>query len=556
VAYPGDGDRSQGVERSDSAEAVAERSDTVESRDVDSGRAAFGATDNRSGSMPVLDVVLDPVGPGETGRTDQNPHGIPAPSPERTAVRGLAAGLAVITAAFVALFAADPSRGRFILSSVRRVASPAASTSAHAPTATSASASVAPASVAPAIPPPQPIPGPWRLAQLATTPEIKVVEGTMDRRSFLEAVGSAGVPRAQIYRVLAAFSNVRKFDRSKRHDTFAVALELPSRRVRAFEYQAGPTEIYQARERDDGSLVGEHLDLHVEKKRASAAVVVGEDLATSLQAVGFDPSLVDHLDDALEGRAQLSSLHAGSRLRIVADYETALGAFARYLDVPAIEYLPAEDASALRVYRFHDDKTDGYFDAKGHQPYKGGFRSPIPFARISSGFNMHRMHPILHVVMPHNGIDFAASSGTPVYAACYGNIEWIGDGGASGNLITIRHAGGITTGYAHLSRYAPHLAQGQSVETRQLIGYVGSTGRSTGPHLHFSAKKNGVFIDPMTLRLDGDKVLPKPERPAFEEERAALDKMLDAIPLPPAPPQAAGHAPEPGEADEPMEEAH
>jgi murein DD-endopeptidase MepM/ murein hydrolase activator NlpD len=506
--------------------------------------------------MPVLDVVLDPVQPGELGRTDRNPHGLPLPSPERTAVRGLVAGLAVITAAFVALFVADPSRGRFIVSSVRRVAIPATSTSARATVVASASASAPVVNATPPIAPPQPIPGPWRLAQLPATPEIKVVEGTMDRRSFLEALGAAGVPRAQIYRLIAAFANVRKFDRSRRHDTFAAALELPSRHLRAFEYQSGPTEIYQAREHDDGSLIGERLDLHIEKKRASAAVVVGDDLGASLQAAGLDPTLVDHLDDALEGRAQLSSLHAGSRLRIVTDYETALGVFARYLDVLAIEYLPADDTPALRVYRFHDDKADGYFDAKGHQPYKGGFRSPIPFARISSGFNMHRMHPILHVVMPHNGVDFAASSGTPVYAACFGNIEWIGDGGASGNLVTIRHAGGITTGYAHLSRFAPHLAAGQAVETRQLIGYVGSTGRSTGPHLHFSTKKNGVFIDPLSLRLDGDKVLPKPERPAFEDQRAALDKLIDAIPLPPAPPQAAGHAPEPGETDEPMEESH
>jgi murein DD-endopeptidase MepM/ murein hydrolase activator NlpD len=201
-----------------------------------------------------------------------------------------------------------------------------------------------------------------------------------------------------------------------------------------------------------------------------------------------------------------------------------------------VEYLSADpDVNPLRVYRFHSDKAQGFFDAKGHQPYKGGFRSPIPFARISSRFNMRRMHPILHVIMPHNGVDFVASTGTPVYAACGGNIEWIGDGGPSGNLVTIRHANGITTGYAHLSRFAPHLSQGTPVETRQLVGYVGSTGRSTGPHLHFSAKRNGVFIDPLGLKLDGDRVLPKSERTTFEDQRAAMDKLLEAIPLPPAP---------------------
>jgi murein DD-endopeptidase MepM/ murein hydrolase activator NlpD len=535
----------------------------VERPDAPESDVATAPPPERSGSMPDIDVVLDPVRPGDGRRADPNPHGIQADaSPERVAVRGLVIGLVAIAATFVALFAADPSRARFLFASFRRGAPPATPESARPAASAStmpATSSAAPMPKAPpAIPPAQPIAGPWRISQLAASPDVKVVEGTMDRRSFIEALTSAGVPHGQVYRILGAFAGVRKFDRSRRHDTFTVALALPSHRVRAFEYQAGSTEIYQARERDDGTLGAEKLDLHVEKKRAAAAVVVGDDLGASLQGAGFDPSLVDHLDDALEGRAQLSSLRPGSRLRIVVDYETALGAFAHYDDVVAVEFLPSDsDASPLRVYRFHSDKSDGYFDAKGHQPYKGGFRSPIPFARISSRFNMHRMHPILHVVMPHNGVDFAASIGTPVYAACNGDVEWIGDGGASGNLITIRHSDGITTGYAHLSRFAPHLAHGQAVETRQLIGYVGSTGRSTGPHLHFSAKKNGVFIDPLSLKLDGDKVLPKPDRPAFDEQRTADDKLLEEIPLPPAQPEAMERRPESNENEElePMEES-
>jgi murein DD-endopeptidase MepM/ murein hydrolase activator NlpD len=167
---------------------------------------------------------------------------------------------------------------------------------------------------------------------------------------------------------------------------------------------------------------------------------------------------------------------------------------------------------------------------------------------------MHRMHPILHVVMPHNGVDFVADAGTPVFAACHGSIESVGDSGPSGNLVTIRHADGISTGYAHLSRFAPRLAAGQSVETRQLVGYVGSTGRSTGPHLHFSAKRNGIFIDPLSLKLDGDRVLPRNERTEFDEERAPLDKILDTIPLPAAPVDSAPRAATEGEDLEPADE--
>jgi murein DD-endopeptidase MepM/ murein hydrolase activator NlpD len=405
------------------------------------------------------------------------------------------------------------------------------------------------------MPPAHPIPGPWRINQLAATPDVKVIEGSVDRRPFVDTLTEAGVPRAQVYRLLSAFAPVHKFDKTKRRDGFIVALEIPTRRVRAFEYQVSPTEVYQAREREDGTLSAERLDMHVEKKRAAGAVVMGEDLPTSLQNAGFEPSLVDVLDDALEGRVELANLHPGARMRIVTDYETALGSFARYLDVLAVEYLPADpSASPIRVYRFHSDKAQGWFDAKGHQPYKGGFRSPIPLARISSRFNMKRMHPILHVIMPHNGVDFVASTGTPVYAASGGTVESAGNSGPSGNLITIRHGGGITTGYAHLSRFAPHLAPGQPVETRQLIGYVGSTGRSTGPHLHFSAKRNGVFIDPLTLKLDGDRVLPRSERTEFEEQRVALDKLLEAIALPPAPLEVAPPKAEEAEDLEPLED--
>jgi murein DD-endopeptidase MepM/ murein hydrolase activator NlpD len=442
------------------------------------------------------------------------------------------------------------------------LAGPAPATMAPPPVAAHLSASAnAPATpVGPPAPliPQVPMAGPWRVSQLATSPDIKLVEGTMDRRPLVDALRDAGLAPNQIYRLLGVLTPLRKFDRPRRKDTFVVAMDPTSRRLRAFEYQAGPTEIYQARENAEGILSAERLDLHVEKKRLATAVVVGNDLAASLQAVGLDPSLIDLLDDALEGRAQISHLHAGTRLRLIADYETALGVFARFIDAPAVEYVPTDpDAPTLRVYHYHGrnhTKDEGYFDAKGHQPYKGGFRRPIPFGRISSGFNMHRMHPILRVVMPHNGVDFVADAGTPVFAACHGSIESVGDSGPSGNLVTIRHADGITTGYAHLSRFAPRLAAGQSVETRQLVGYVGSTGRSTGPHLHFSAKRNGVFIDPLSLKLDGDRVLGRVERVIFDEERGPLDKILDGIPLPAAPATGAPHAASEGEDFEPVDE--
>ena len=152
----------------------------------------------------------------------------------------------------------------------------------------------------------------------------------------------------------------------------------------------------------------------------------------------------------------------------------------------------------------------------------------------SSRFNPKRMHPVLHVVMPHNGIDFGASTGTPVFAAGAGTVRSAGSSGPCGNMVEIAHANGLATAYCHLSRFAVGLHAGQHVEARQLVGYVGQTGRVAGPHLHFAVKRGDTFIDPMGLKIDGVRTLPAADREAFAKRRAELDVALEAITLPAA----------------------
>jgi hypothetical protein len=141
---------------------------------------------------------------------------------------------------------------------------------------------------------------------------------------------------------------------------------------------------------------------------------------------------------------------------------------------------------------------------------------------------------VLKKTMPHNGVDLGAPTGTPVGAASYGTVTFVGYGGPSGNLVKVMHDNDIETGYAHLSRFEPGIKVGDKVKRMQVIGYVGSTGRSTGPHLHFSASKKGVFFDPMTLNLDSLRTVSKPHREAFLETKRRYDALLDRIPLPPA----------------------
>jgi murein DD-endopeptidase MepM/ murein hydrolase activator NlpD len=398
------------------------------------------------------------------------------------------------------------------------------------------------------------VPGPWRIADAAEA-SSKKVQGTIGYQPFLKAVEEAGVPHAQTFRLLKAFSGLRDFDHCARTDQFAALIDRASGRVTAFEYMAGKEDVYQAREGADGLLKAAKLDLKVERARVQGALVLDKGaFAQSADAAGFEPALASVLDDALEGHASVADFRRGDRLRVVAQEVTVLGDFARYAGIEALEYISTRaDAKPLRVYYFRGSKSHGYYDADGRAVHEGGWRKPIKGAPITSHFNPKRMHPILKRIMPHQGTDFGAPMGTPVGAAGPGVVHSIGYEGPAGNLVTVDHAGGIQTGYAHLSRFEPGLKVGDHVAAMQLVGYVGSTGRSTGPHLHFSAKKNGVFFDAETLRLDSLRTLPLDERAEFATVRAKYDALLDAIALPAPleePPAPAPSSEEPGDSPE------
>jgi murein DD-endopeptidase MepM/ murein hydrolase activator NlpD len=154
----------------------------------------------------------------------------------------------------------------------------------------------------------------------------------------------------------------------------------------------------------------------------------------------------------------------------------------------------------VHAYRYeHADGTTGYYDIDGRSLRKWLMRTPIDGARLSSGFGPRR-HPILGYNRMHRGVDFAAPTGTPIYAAGDGVLTKAGRKGSYGNYIQIRHNDEFSTAYAHMSRFADGIKKGARVRQGQIIAYVGSTGRSTGPHLHYEVLQNGQQINPMSIK--------------------------------------------------------
>lgn len=471
-----------------------------------------------TGREPRITAPPEPPGP---------PRGGVYLSPRMTAIFGGLFGLATVTSVIALLIQVVPPRDE---RSIVANSSPSGTASASLPSKPKAE-SKRPKRVA--------IPGPWRVSELEKDSSVSVETGTMDRKSLLEVLGDKGVPKAQVYRIMKAFDGVRKFEKSGRKERFTVAVERSSKRVKAFEYEVTPGEIWQSREGADGLLSpGAKLDMKIAEGEVQGSFYVGSDLAAAIRDGGFEDGLVTTLDEALAGHMSTEGFEEGGTVRVIAVEETALGLFSRYKRIIAMEYRPADPAGKpVRVYTFNGQEARGYWDDRGKQPNAGGWRKPVPGAPISSRFNPKRMHPVLHRIQPHNGTDFGAPTGTPIYAAFRGVIESAGPAGACGNAVQIQHANGISTGYCHMSRFA-NIKAGQHVGTRQIIGYVGTTGRSTGPHLHFFAKKNGVFFDAETLQLDGERSLPGVDREGFLAAKAELDKRLEAIPLPEPPAEA------------------
>ncbi len=469
-----------------------------------------------------------------------SPAGRSAFSPNVIALLGTLLGLAAVASVIAVATALDPQPGKAV---------PVEDSTASAAESEPKQETPEPESAKPKR---VKIPGPWRIADASGESGVRVIKGTIGVNPFLRAIQDAGLEKKEAYRVLTALKDLRNLDRCGKSDEFVALVERSSKRVKAFEYIVSKEEVYQARESADALLVGKKLDLKVERIQRSAGFAIDGDIDAAAERAGLERGIAKVLATALDGHMSLEELKKGDRIRVVAQEVAVLGEFSRYSGVEAVEVLSGKE-KPLRIYYFRGSGNKGYFDAAGRSPYEGGWRKPVKDAPVTSKFNPKRMHPVLKKVMPHTGTDFGAPAGTPVGSSSYGTVSYVGYAGASGNLVKVEHPNDIETGYAHLSRFAEGLKVGDKVKRLQLVGYVGSTGRSTGPHLHFTAKKKGEFFDAETLNLDGMRVLPPGERDAFAKVRARYDAALDAIALPAAveEPVAAAPTTDPSEEGDP-----
>lgn len=336
-----------------------------------------------------------------------------------------------------------------------------------------------------------------------------------------------GIPYDQLARVMQ-HPKIKPTLRKLRPGT-ELSFNLPrDGSVRAMRLEAGPgVGEFPIELEFTGDTLREHaVPVEITTRTVVLTGEVGKSLFASARKLGLGSRQLNQLTDEMF-KYDIdfdSDLSENDRFSVVVDQTWKNGQLAETGPVLAATF--TVDGKLKSAFRYMRDGKPEYFTPDGRSLKRPFIRMPIPYARISSGFGM-RKHPVLGRMRGHKGIDYAAGTGTPIMAAGDAKVEFVGRKGGYGNAVILNHGGGKTTLYGHMSRFA-NIRAGQRVAQGTVIGYVGSTGMSTGPHLHYEFRINGVHMNPLKMTLPPPTPLAGTDLVAFKSEtRRALDKIRE-----------------------------
>lgn len=253
---------------------------------------------------------------------------------------------------------------------------------------------------------------------------------------------------------------------------------------------------------------------------------VNSSLWDSAVKAGMDPDLISELADIFGWEVDFSrEVRVNDRWRLSVEQKKVKGQPVGWGAILAAEYINSGEVHQAALFRL--DKEDrGYFTPTGQSLRKVFLKSPIRYGRITSGFKRRRFHPVLQIYRAHRGVDYGAPIGTPVRSVGDGTVIFAARSGGGGNVIKVRHNATYQTAYKHLNGYARGVHSGARVKQGQVIGYVGNTGMSTGPHLHFEFYQSGNYIDPLGKRFPSAEPVPSEHLTFFKSSAEQLLKTL------------------------------
>jgi murein DD-endopeptidase MepM/ murein hydrolase activator NlpD len=343
------------------------------------------------------------------------------------------------------------------------------------------------------------------------------------------ALVRAGLGGEELGGAIRALDGIFPFRKARQGDQLRIERRASDGALHRLAIRQGPIDEWLVERDASGTLAGSKRAVTVRTEVARIAVTVKSSLYESIQATREDPGLAVLAADVLAWDVDFyQDVRNGDRMRVVVEKVYADDRFVKFGEVLATEY-DGDATGRKRLFRYTaPDGRTSYFDEDGQSAQRGFLRSPLRYAHITSGFGSRR-HPLSGYVQSHPAIDYGAPTGTPVWAVGDGTVKsagWLGD---CGKAVMLRHRNGLETLYCHLSGVA--VSAGGRVNQKQVIGWVGSTGASTGPHLHYGVKRNGGYLNPLALKLPREAPLKPDQLAQFREQIGSLRARLDAEPI-------------------------
>jgi len=349
--------------------------------------------------------------------------------------------------------------------------------------------------------------------------------------SLAYALGQQGIGRRTVHQLTSELARNFDFRRAQPGHSYRLAQDAEGRVVE-FRYSTSPMDGFTLVLEGDHYVV--HRDeLQLEPREVRIAGVVTTSLHDAVKALGESPQLASDFADIFAWDIDFTrSVRPGDEFRILYErlYFTDDAGRESYLRpgrILAAQYNGTAGAYSA-IYYESQPGQGGYYHPDGSSVQRQFLQAPVRYARISSRYTTARHHPILRITRPHQGIDYAAPAGTPIWAVADGRVIYRGYAGGFGNLVKIRHSRGYVTYYGHLSRFGAGLKVGQRVRQKQVIGYVGSTGLSTGPHVCFRIAQDGRYFNPNKLRTPAGDPVSSQRHPEFLAFRDSVLARLDA----------------------------
>lgn len=308
------------------------------------------------------------------------------------------------------------------------------------------------------------------------------------------------------------------------HDiTFTLA---PDDTLMKLVYTPGPLETLEF-ERVGETFIGREVIKEPKKTSAYKHGTIDHSLFVASQRAGLDDALTMRLAQIFQWDIDfVLDIRQGDEFFVLFEDLYIDDEFIGHGEILAAEFINQKQSYRAILYR-NDQGDSDYYNPEGNSMRKAFLRAPVEFSRVSSNFNLRRVHPLFKRTMPHRGIDYAAPSGTPILASGDGRVKTASRTQANGNFVILQHGEQFTTKYLHLSKFARGVKGGARVKQGQIIGYVGATGWATAPHLHYEFLVNGVHKNPRTVTLPDAAPIPSHEMERFAERTEPLLTLLD-----------------------------